>query len=59
MGQKAVGGYLLDELCEVFEWEGRYFGCRRLSNMKTTEGEVAPECCVTSVDRVVSIGRMF
>ena len=38
---------------------GRYIGCRRLSNMKATEGKVAPECHVTSVDRVVSVGRML
>ena len=37
---------------------GKYIGCRRLSNMKATEGEVTLECCVTSVDRVVSIGRI-
>jgi len=38
---------------------GSYIGCWRLSNMKATEGKVAPECYVTSVDRVVSIGRML
>ena len=38
---------------------GRYVGCRRLSNMQATEGEVALECYVTSVNRVVSIGRLL
>ena len=38
---------------------GRYIGCRRLSNMKATEGKVAPACYVTSVERVVASGRML
>ena len=38
---------------------GRYIGCRRLSNMKAAEGEVAVKYYVTSVHCVVSIDRIL